>query len=68
MKEVNMNTQEKIEYLKKSGITIKLLSKLSNIAESTLYSYTSGKRNLSIEKEEKLSAILDNLINILKGE
>lgn len=62
-----MTIQEKIEYLRENGVTIKLLSRLSNIAESTLYSFSSSKRNLSLEKAEKLEKILDNLIILIQG-
>lgn len=63
-----MTIQEKINYLRENGVTIKLLSRLSNIAESTLYSFSGGKRNLSVEKVEKLEKILDNLIILIQGE
>lgn len=56
-----MELKEKIEIAKKKGVTIKLLSELSNIKTSTLYAFTSGKRNLSPEKEEKINNILNSL-------
>ena len=63
-----MTVQEKITYLKENGVTIKLLSRLSNIKEATLYSFSCGKRNLSLEKLEKINSLLDILIKLIKGE
>lgn len=57
-----MELKEKIAFAKKQGISIKLLSQLSNINVNTIYAFTSGNRELSLEKKEKLSNILDTLI------
>lgn len=47
---------------KEKGITIKYLSQLTDININTLYNYSSGKRNLSKDKELKLQTILSKLI------
>ena len=59
-----MFLKEKIDYLKTKGLTIKLISNQTNIKENTLYNFTSGKRNLSSEKEEKI----ENFISIFLTE
>ena len=56
-----MELKEKINIAKKKGVSIKLLSELSNIKPSTLYAFSSGQRNLSPEKEEKLNNVLNSL-------
>lgn len=53
-----MDIKEKIQIAKTKGISIKLLSELTGININTLYGYTSGKRNLSPEKEEKILQVL----------
>lgn len=55
-----MNTKERIKLAKDKGYSIKLISSLTNINVNTLYAFTSGKRNLSPEKEEKLNQVLDS--------
>ena len=62
------NLQEKIKQIKKQAISIKYLAKLSEINISTLYSFTSGQRNLSKEKQEKLNNILNMLLNKQKED
>ena len=60
-----MELKEKILLAKEKGVSFKLLSQLSNININTIYSFTSGRRNLSPEKKEKISNILDSL-NIIE--
>lgn len=62
-----MNLQEKITIAKRKGISIKLIAELTNINVSTLYAVSSGKRNLSPEKEEKVNNILKTF-NIIELE
>lgn len=62
-----MNLQEKIIIAKRKGISIKLIAELTNINVSTLYAVSSGKRNLSPEKEEKVNNILKTF-NIIELE
>ena len=45
-----MTTLEKFNHLKNLGLSVKLLSNLTNINTSLLYKWTSGS-NISIEKE-----------------
>lgn len=56
-----MTLKEKIILAKQKGVSIKLLSELSNIKVNTLYAYSCGQRNLSPEKEEKINNILNSL-------
>ena len=56
---MNVKTKERINQAKEKGITLKMLSKATDIKVSTLYSFNCGKSNLSKEKEEKLNKILD---------
>lgn len=56
-----MELKEKISLAKKQGVSIKFLSQLSNINVNTIYAFTSGNRELSPEKKEKLNNILDTL-------
>ena len=56
-----MTLKEKIILAKQKGVSIKLLSELSDIKVNTLYAYSSGQRNLSPEKEEKINNILNSL-------
>ena len=50
--------------LKKQGITYKFLSYLTEINQNTIYNYTSGTRNLSKEKEEKLEKYINILLSL----
>lgn len=54
-----MDLRKKLKEVKKKGISLKLIASLTNINVNTIYNFSSGKRNLSPEKEEKI-------INILK--
>lgn len=56
-----MSLREKMLLLKKNGISIKFMALKTEIAESTLYAFSSGARELSKEKAEKL----ENLLNLL---
>ena len=56
-----MSLREKMLSLKKDGISIKFMALKTEIAESTLYAFSSGARELSKEKAEKL----ENLLNLL---
>ncbi len=56
-----MTLRERIILLKNDGLTIKLISKKTGINESTLYGFTSGKRELSPEKIEKIITFIDTL-------
>lgn len=58
-----MSLREKLLLLKKEGLTIKFIAKKTEIAESTLYAFSSGVRELSKEKAEKLEAFLDSLLS-----
>lgn len=55
-----MDTRKKILLAKEKGYSIKLISQLTNININTLYAFTSGKRMLSPEKEEKIRQVLNN--------
>lgn len=57
-----MNLKEQLKLAKEQGISIKLIANLSNINVSTLYAFSSGKRNLSPEKEEKVIKVLNSLL------
>ena len=58
----NLSTKDLIKLAKTKGISIKLLSKLTNISANTLYNFNCGYRNLSSEKEEKIRNMLYNLL------
>ena len=58
-----MNTRELIAIAKTRGITIKELSKLTEINISTLYHFNCGTR-ISKEKEEKIYNTLLFLLDI----
>lgn len=59
-----MNLKEKILLLKEQGISYKYLANITNINQNTLYGYTAGQRNLSLEKEEKLEKYIDILLSL----
>lgn len=61
-----MTLKEKLLKCKKQGISIKYIAEQTNIKPATLYAYTSGARNLSPEKQEKLENFLS--IYFIKGE
>ena len=58
-----MTTLEKFNHLKNLGLSVKLLSNLTNIKTSLLYKWTSGS-NISIEKEQIINKALDNIQNL----
>lgn len=55
-----MDTKDKLLIAKQKGYSIKLISELTKININTLYAFTSGKRKLSPEKEEKLIQVLES--------
>lgn len=55
-----MDTKDKLLIAKQKGYSIKLISELTKININTLYAFTSGKRQLSPEKEEKLIQVLES--------
>ena len=57
-----METRQKLKEARKKGITIKYLALLSNIKANTLYQYNCGYRNLSIQKEQKIQKILEDIL------
>ena len=57
-----MTTKEMIAIAKTKGISIRKLSKMTNISESTIYHFNCGISKLSREKEEK---IRDTLVFLL---
>lgn len=59
-----MTLREKMSKLKKDGVSIKFMSLKTEIAESTLYSFSCGVRELSKEKAEKLEKLLDTLLSL----
>lgn len=59
-----MTLKEKMLSLKKDGIAIKFMAQKTEIAESTLYSFSCGARELSKEKAEKLEKLLDTLLSL----
>lgn len=61
-----MELKEKILLLKDNGISYKFLSYLTDINTNTIYSFTSGQRNLSIEKLEKLEKYVNKLLSLKK--
>lgn len=60
--------REKMKDLKKSGITTKYISNVSQIKEETLSAFKSGIRNLSQEKYNQLKQALETIENTLKGD
>ena len=60
--------REKMKDLKKSGITTKYISNVSQIKEETLSAFKSGIRNLSQEKYNQLKQALQTIENTLQGE
>ena len=60
--------REKMKDLKKSGITTKYISNVSQIKEETLSAFKSGVRNLSQEKHNQLKQALQTIENTLQGE
>lgn len=59
-----MSLREKLLHLKTEGVTIKFIAKKVEITESTLYAFSSGTRELSKEKAEKLEVLLDTLLTL----
>lgn len=57
-----MSLREKLALLKSEGLTIKFIAKKIEMTESTLYAFSSGARELSKEKAEKLEILLDTLL------
>ena len=60
--------REKMKDLKKSGITTRYISNVSQIKEETLSAFKSGVRNLSQEKHKQLKQALQTIENTLQGE
>ena len=60
--------RERMKDLKKSGITTRYISNVSQIKEETLSAFKSGVRNLSQEKHKQLKQALQTIENTLKGE
>lgn len=60
--------RERMKDLKKSGITTKYISNVSQIKEETLSAFKSGIRNLSQEKYNQLKQALETIENTLKGD
>lgn len=60
--------REKMKDLKKSGITTRYISNVSQIKEETLSAFKSGVRNLSQEKHKQLKQALETIENTLKGD
>lgn len=58
-----MTLREKLTIAKEKGLTIKLISYLTEINEATIYSFSRGKRNLSKEKGEKVDFVIDKVFN-----
>lgn len=58
-----MSLREKLALLKSDGLTIKFIAKKLGITESTLYAFSSGARELSKEKAEKLEAFLNLILS-----
>ena len=61
-----MTLREKLLCCKKQGISIKFIAEQINIKPATLYAFSSGNRNLSLEKQEKLKNFLSNYF--IKGD
>ena len=59
-----MNLKEKLLLLKKRGVSYKFLSYLTDINSTTIYSYSSGQRNLSQEKIDKIQKYVDMLLSL----
>lgn len=59
-----MDLKEKLLLLKEQGISYKYLAHITNISQSTIYSYSAGQRNLSSEKIEKLEKYVDMLLSL----
>ena len=60
--------RERMKDLKKSGITTKYISNVSQIKEETLSAFKSGVRNLSQEKHKQLKQALETIESTLQGE
>ena len=58
-----MELRDKLLQAKEEGLTIKFIAKKINIAESTLYAFSCGVRELSTEKAEKLNSFLDLILS-----
>lgn len=61
-----MQLKEMLLECKRQGISIKYIADQTEIKVSTLYAFSSGQRNLSTEKQNKLSNFLN--IYFSKGE
>ena len=60
--------RERMKDLKKSGITTRYISNVSQIKEETLSAFKSGVRNLSQEKHKQLKQALETIESTLQGE
>ena len=61
-----MNTIEMIKEAKKKGITVNMISNITNINARTIYNYCSGNRNISRDKEKKIRETIDRLTDLYK--
>lgn len=61
-----MTLREQLLECKQKGLSIKFIAEQTNIRPATLYAFTSGNRNLSSEKQEKILHFLS--IYYKKGE
>ena len=61
-----MSLREQLLECKKQGWSIKFIAEQTSIKPATLYAFTSGNRNLSPEKQEKIFQFLS--IYYKKGE
>jgi hypothetical protein len=59
-----MDTKEKLSEAKRRGISIKMVALNTDIKPSTLYAFNCGKINLVKEKEDKVIAFLDKVLNL----
>lgn len=59
-----MSLREKMLSLKRDGVSIKFMALKTEITESTLYAFSSGARELSKEKAEKLENLLNTLLSL----
>ena len=58
-----MNTKQMIDKARALGISVKMISEISNINIKTLYNYTCGRSKLSEEKQQKIQNALRHFFN-----
>lgn len=56
-----MTVLKRLKRLKERGYSIKLIARLSSISEATLYSFSSKRRELSIDKLKRLESTIERL-------